>query len=62
MLFPEPLTPVTATKQRSGNTALNPCKLFALAPLMTIASFDFLLTLGVAISNLPVRYAAVSEL
>ena len=61
--FPEPLTPVTATKTDSGKVTSISCKLFSLADLIVTDFFTSIgrLFLGNSITDLPDRYAPVIE-
>ena len=60
VLFPEPLTPVTATKPRRGTSTLNPFRLFALAPKMVSLSLRTRRSGGTTMLLLFVRYAEVN--
>ena len=61
--FPEPETPVTATKAASGNETSIFCKLFSFAAL-TVTTFFWSITrlfLGISIETRPSKYAPVIE-
>ncbi len=61
--FPEPDTPVTATKQPSGKATSTPRRLCSLAPLTTtsLPLAGLRRVAGSGIDSRPVRYAPVSE-
>ena len=61
--FPDPLTPVTAINAASGNVTSIFCKLFSLASL-TVRDFFMSIALrflGIAMTDLPDRYAPVID-
>jgi hypothetical protein len=59
--FPEPETPVTATKTCVGIATSISFRLFSEQPISFIGRFGCLLFFGVSIFSIPERYFPVSE-